>query len=92
MSFTNYIRISEIDGSIVLNRGLAERGALIGMVFDRQRVINRVGWFDSVRVNADDEMKQRIRTVFGNSTLVHIDEPAYYASFRAGSLTTSGHT
>lgn len=92
MNFSNYIRIDSSSGKIVLNRGEAQRGALIGMVFDRKRVLDKIGWFDSVRVNADDEMKQRIINVFGKSAITHIDEPDYFASLRPDSLTTSGHT
>ena len=92
MTFCNYIRINSEDGQIMLNRGEVQRGALIGMAFDKERVLGKIGWFDSVRVNADDEMKQRIRTVFGAKSFSHLDYPDYYASLRPNSLTTSGYT
>jgi len=92
MTFCDYIRINSDDGKIVLNRGQVQRGALIGMAFDKERVISKLGWFDSIRVNADDEMKQRIRTVFGRKAFSHLPFADYYASLRPNSLTTSGYT
>ena len=92
MTFCDYIRINSEDGKIVLNRGEVQRGALIGMAFERERVISKLGWFDSIRVNADDEMKQRIRTVFGRKAFSHLQFADYYASLRPNSLTTSGYT
>mgnify|MGYP001175716122 CR=1 FL=1 len=92
MTFCDYIRINSVDGNIVLNRGEVQRGALIGMAFDKERVISKIGWFDSMRVNADDEMKQRIRTVFGTKSFSHVQFADYYASLRPNSLTTSGYT
>ena len=92
MTFCDYIRINSTDGKVVLNRGEIKRGALIGMAFDREIVISKIGWFDSVRVNADDEMKQRIRTSFGNDSISHLPFADYFASLRENSLTTSGYT
>ena len=92
MTFCDYVRINSSDGKVVLNRGEIQRGALIGMAFDKNEVISKIGWFDSVRVNADDEMKQRIRTAFGKDSISHLPVPDYFASLRENSLTTSGYT
>ena len=92
MTFCDYIRINSTDGKVVLNRGEIKRGALIGMAFDREVVISKIGWFDSVRVNADDEMKQRIRTSFGRDSISHLQFADYFASLRENSLTKSCYT
>ena len=39
MTFCDYVRINSSDGKVVLNRGEIQRGALIGMAFDKNEVI-----------------------------------------------------
>ena len=86
----NYVR-RDAAGEIVLNRGLAERQALISLMIKRA-VIDEVGWFDSVRTSADDEYFERIRLVYGRAAHANVAEPLYSAMLRESSLTTSSGT
>lgn len=83
-STCNYERRDE-DGRLVMNRGLAARQALISLMFKR-KVIEEIGWFDSVRVGADDEYFERLRTAYGRAAHRNVDQTLYSALWRAGSL------
>ena len=89
-STCNYVRRTS-DGTLVLNRGLSERQALISLMIKRE-VINEIGWFDDVRIAADDEFFERIRHVYGRSAHVNVAKPLYTALLRDGSLSTSAAT
>ncbi|WP_282266841.1 FkbM family methyltransferase [Stenotrophomonas sp. PS02298] len=82
----NYIRKNE-SGEIVLNRGLEQRIGLITLMLKR-KVFDEIGYFDSVRTSADDEMMQRVKLVYGRRSVVNVAEPLYIAKLRENSLTT----
>jgi len=84
-STCNYVRVDD-GGNVVLNRGLRERLGLITLMFEREVVLDRIGFFDSVRTSADAEFLARLRQVFSKSALAHVDEPLYVAKVRDGSL------
>jgi hypothetical protein len=88
-STCNYERHDE-RGALVLNRGKAARRGPISLVFRKDVVLCRLGFFDSVRTSADEEFRERMLLVFGLSAIVHVDESLYLARARAGSLTTDG--
>ena len=52
----------------------------------RREVFGIVGFFDSVRTSADDEMLQRIRLVFGTESHENVGVRLYTALVREGSL------
>lgn len=52
----------------------------------RREVFDIVGFFDSVRTSADDEMLQRIRLVFGTESHENVGVRLYTALVREGSL------
>jgi len=80
------------EGSIVLNRGLYARQALISLMI-RREVIDEVGGFDAVRHGADDEYFERIRSVYGRQAHRNVPESLYLALAREGSLSnTQGDT
>lgn len=85
-STCNYVRKLP-NGEIVLNRGLAERVALISLMVKRQ-VFGEVGYFDSIRTSADDEMVERLKLAYGRKALVNVAEPLYVAQLREESLST----
>ncbi|HEX6960342.1 MAG TPA: glycosyltransferase family 2 protein, partial [Lacipirellula sp.] len=87
----NYVRV-DADGSIVSNRGLPERKAIMAVLFDREEVLRRAGYFDSVRTSADDEFTRRLGIVFGQDRICHVDRPLYLATVRDGSLTNNART
>ncbi|GGA66839.1 hypothetical protein GCM10011521_01200 [Arenimonas soli] len=86
----NYVRRTAA-GELVLNRGLAERQALISLMIKRQ-VVDEVGWFDAVRTSADDEYFERIRHSYGRQAHANVAEPLYVALHRESSLSTSNAT
>ena len=86
----NYVRIRP-NGELILNRGKFERMALMAPMFKKDAILDTVGYFDSVRTSADDEMFHRLRLVFGTDTIRHVDRPLYVASHREGSLTSASN-
>ena len=85
----NYERHDE-RGALVLNRGIHARRGPVSLVFRKDPVLGRLGFFDSVRTSADEEFRERIVLFFGMSATVHAAESLYLARARAGSLTTAG--
>jgi len=58
----------------------------------RRQIINKIGYFDSVRYGADDEFMHRILTVYGVNKVKTVNEVLYNAVIRTGSLTRSKKT
>jgi FkbM family methyltransferase len=81
----NYIRVDE-KGEVVMNRGLKERLGLITLMFEKIPVLDRIGFYDSVRTSADAEFLQRMRLAFPKPCFAHVNEPLYTAEMRSGSL------
>jgi glycosyltransferase involved in cell wall biosynthesis len=55
----------------------------------RKSIIDKIGFYDSVRFGADSEFVERILSTYGKKSLYNIDKILYYASIRPNSLTTS---
>lgn len=53
----------------------------------RRSVIDKIGYYDSVRFGADSEFKARLNKIFGKQTVV-LSDVLYLATKRPGSLTT----
>lgn len=85
-STCNYVRKNP-DGEVVLNRGLEQRIGLITLMLKRE-VFTEIGYFDSVRTSADDEMVQRVKMAYGARSIMNVPEPLYVALLRENSLTT----
>ena len=64
----------------------------ITCVYRRQTVIDKIGYYDSVRFAGDTEFDYRFKKVFGNHSIYKINEVLYYAKKRNNSLTTSDKT
>ena len=86
---TGYIRVDENSNIIYRGKG-AIRHACISLMIERESVMEQVGFFDSVRVSADSEFERRIKAVFGNDVVAHIDLPMIVASVRSESLSQGG--
>jgi len=84
---SNYERRTP-EGITVLNRGLPARQALISLMIKRA-VVNDIGWFDSVRVAADDEYFERLRHVYGRQAHRNVNMSYYIALLREGSLSNA---
>lgn len=65
---------------------------LCTIMFRRQQVIKRIGYFDSVRYAADSEYLRRIKSVFGKKRCHLVKKILYYAVKRPDSLTQSPAT
>jgi glycosyltransferase involved in cell wall biosynthesis len=70
-------------------RGRASRIAPITLMV-RRRTLDRVGFFDSVRVSADAEMLARIRSGFGGQALLVQSLPSLFMARRDDSLSGGG--
>ena len=86
---TGYVRVDEHSNIIYRGKG-AIRHACISLMFRRKEVIDKLGYFDSVRVSADSEFERRIHTVFGKETVEHIHLPFIIASVSSESLSGGG--
>ena len=58
----------------------------------RRKVIDKIGYFDSVRYSADDEFMRRMIKVYGDNKIHMMKKILYYAIIRIGSLTQSKKT
>jgi glycosyltransferase involved in cell wall biosynthesis len=87
LSVTNYQRVDATTGLVVMNRGLPERLSYQSMLIRRDRVLQEVGFYDSVRFAADDELYHRIIKRFSPAAISHIRRPLYKAKVVATSLT-----
>jgi len=76
----------ELDGTLVLNRGLRQRISYQCMMWKRHPITSTLGFFDSVRTSADDEYYQRIRLLY-NEKIGNVLIPLYHAIVIEGSLT-----
>ena len=86
---SGYIRVD--DNSNIIYRGKGSlRHACISLMIRREEVIERIGFFDSVRVSADSEFERRIHAVFGKETVAHINLPLIIANVSSESLSGGG--
>jgi len=83
----NYIRIN-LDGDIVINRGLKERLAIMCLMWEKETVINKLGFFDSVRTSADAEFFDRLKIAFSKEEFSHVNRALIKLLHRKDSLTT----
>lgn len=67
--------------------GRSERMAAISLMFDRQRVLENTGYYDSVRISADTEFITRLEHVFGKRHVLHLRHHLYTGLLRDDSLT-----
>ncbi|MFZ7096828.1 glycosyltransferase family 2 protein [Luteimonas dalianensis] len=78
-----YSRVDELGGELPIpgSRGFAFISQMI-----RRDVLEVIGFFDSVRTSADDEMLNRILIAFGVDSHVIVSKRLYTAVVREGSL------
>lgn len=87
--FSNYFRVDE-RGDIVFRGIGAVRPACISLTMRKDSVLEKIGFFDSVRVSADSEYEYRILAVFGEHRIKYLSEPYLIASVRSESLSQGG--
>jgi hypothetical protein len=56
----------------------------------RRTIIEKIGYYDSVRFGADSEYRDRIKAVYGKKAMCIINAVLYLALFRPNSLISSG--
>jgi glycosyltransferase involved in cell wall biosynthesis len=56
----------------------------------RRKIIEKIGYYDSVRFGADSEYRDRIRAVYGKKAMYITNDVLYLALFRPNSLISSG--
>jgi glycosyltransferase involved in cell wall biosynthesis len=83
-----YIDYRRVDptGATVTNRGREHRLGFMTMMA-RRELFNIAGFFDSVRIAADDEFHSRLRILLSPSQYCHLPLPLYHALVRSDSLT-----
>jgi tetratricopeptide (TPR) repeat protein len=86
---TGYIRVDENSNIIYRGKG-SIRHACISLIIRRKEIVDRIGFFDSVRVSADSEYERRVHAVFGKESVAHIELPLIVASVRSESLSGGG--
>jgi glycosyltransferase involved in cell wall biosynthesis len=86
---TDWLRMTT-DGDIVIKAGgqISHR-CCISLVFRRAPVMDRLGFFDSVRIAADLEFIQRMGLVFGENAVPRLRWPLLFGRARSDSLTAS---
>ena len=87
--FSNYYRMDE-KGNIIFKGIGAVRPACISLVMRRNEVLNKIGYFDSVRIAADSEYEYRLEKVFGLEKILYLENPYLIASVRSDSLSQGG--
>ena len=84
----SYIRINYF-GLIKFQNSTLYRKGFISL-FIRKIVLERIGYFDSVRTSADSEYYSRIETYFSPGSVFYHETSMYLASYNEKSLTTYG--
>jgi FkbM family methyltransferase len=82
----NWVR-KDLAGDLIVMNGVAERVAFISKMIKR-RVIDEIGYFDTIRTSADDEFIKRVKLVYGTRAYFNIPKVLYTGLHRENSLTT----
>jgi glycosyltransferase involved in cell wall biosynthesis len=80
-----------VTDQLVMTRPGIRRGRVnvSSLLFRREAVIRRIGWFDPVRKAADSEFLERIQTAFGNDAVRRVAKPLALIRLSEGSLSRS---
>ena len=84
---TKWVRMTTEGNMILQIKNEYSYKALISLVFRRQEVLRQLGFFDSVRAEADSEFERRSRILFGNHRVVNCPWPLSFGRVRPGSIT-----
>jgi hypothetical protein len=90
MTRSNWLRLTA-DGEIEFCRwGKRFAHPNPASMFVRRELVDKIGYFDSVRVSADTEYRLRARTMFGPGAIVLLREVLALGALHEASLTQSG--
>lgn len=86
---TDWIRMTS-EGDIVIKAGVqVAHVCCISLVFRRRPVLDALGFFDSVRIEADMEYIRRMRLAFGPASVLRLRWPLLLGRAHSASLTAS---
>jgi hypothetical protein len=88
----NYVRLRDDGLFMSVKTWPMTRWTPNSVVFRRQLVMDRIGYFDEQRVGGDSEYVARMRFAFGFDACVKIDLPLLIAAHRTDSLMHSANT
>lgn len=86
---TDWLRMTTPGGIVVKAGGQISHLCCISLVFRREPVLERIGFFDSVRVAADLEFIQRMQLGFGPRAVPRLRWPLLFGRARSDSLTAN---
>lgn len=86
---TDWLRMTDGAEIVVKSGGQIAHDCCISLVFRRVPVLTTVGFFDSVRVQADRELIQRIKLIHGESAVADLEWLLLMGRSRSDSLTAS---
>ena len=66
--------------------------AVATLMFEREKVVKKIGFYDGVRFGADSEYLERMKKVFGGATILETDLPLTLAAYLETSLTGNKET
>ncbi|MEU4156573.1 glycosyltransferase [Actinoplanes sp. NPDC026670] len=80
-----------VTDQLVMTRPGIRRGRVnvSSLLFRREAVVGRIGWFDPVRKAADSEFLERIQTAFGSDSVRRVAKPLALIRLSEGSLSRS---
>lgn len=77
----NYVRVDERGRRLEINDKRVMK-CIISMMFPREEVLNKVGFFIGENVSEDADFYERIKIAFGPSCEAHVFRTLYFALFR----------
>ncbi|WP_322884742.1 glycosyltransferase family A protein [Sinorhizobium medicae] len=81
MSVCNYVRVDSMGRALEIN-GRRVMKCIISMMFPRNEVLERVGYFEKCSVSEDSDLYERIKIEFGASCEILVFRTLYEALFR----------
>lgn len=84
---TDWLRMTNQGELLIKAGGMISHVCCISLVFRRQPVLDAIGAFDSVRIEADMEFIRRIGLAFGHRAVARLRWPLLFGRVRSDSLT-----
>ena len=86
---TEWMRMTNQGTLIIQSTTKCVYRACISLVFRRQEVLTRAGFFDSVRAEGDAEYIERLEAIFGAQRVLELPWPLAFGRFRSEAITTN---
>ena len=80
----NYVRVNSRGKGIRVNEKRVMK-CIISMMFRRERVVERVGYFINQSISEDSDFYERVKIAFGQSSEIVLPRTLYRALYRRGS-------